>query len=127
MLIWDIVAGLKLHEVSPYIVDTGFSGNIEVVTMNLGKWKKLTDADKAIFQKVIDEVTPWTYTETLKHYDRIRTMIADKGVKVHMLTPEEKSGYLNEVYALYPKIRKISGKIGNQFIDILEDNNFRDQ
>jgi TRAP-type C4-dicarboxylate transport system substrate-binding protein len=69
MLIWDIVAGLKLYEVSPYIVDTGFPGNIEVVTMNLRKWNSLTEKDKKIFQEAVDEITPWTYTETLKHYD----------------------------------------------------------
>ena len=35
MLIYDIVFGLKLYEVGPYIMDSGFSNNIENVTMNL--------------------------------------------------------------------------------------------
>ena len=126
MLIWDIVAGLKLYEVSPYIVDTGFPGNIEVVTMNLKKWKALTDQDRSIFLEVVEEVTPWTYTETLKHYDKLRKMMADKGVNIHMLTPEEKSAYLKDVKALDPQIQKASNEIGNQFIDILEKNNYRD-
>ena len=127
MLIWDIVFGLKLYEVSPYIVDTGFSGNIEVVTMNLKKWKELTEEDKAIFLKAVDEVTTWTYTETLKHYDKVKKMIADKGVQIYTLSAEEKAQYLKDVYALYPEIRKVSGEIGNKFIDILEANGFRDQ
>ena len=127
MLIWDIVAGLKLYEVSPYILDTGFSGNIEVVTMNLKKWKKLTNKDRAIFQQVLDEVTEWTYTETIKHYDNVRKKIASKGITIHTLTAEEKTLYLKEVKKLYPEVRKVSGKIGNQFIDILEANNFSDK
>ncbi|MDB9822583.1 TRAP transporter substrate-binding protein [Deltaproteobacteria bacterium] len=127
MLIWDIINGLKLYEVSPYIVDTGFSGNIEVVTMNLKKWKTLTDADRTIFLKVVAEVTCWTYDETLKHYENIRETLTAKGVKIHTLSAEEKSLYLKDVYALYPEIRKASGEIGNQFIDILEANDFRDK
>lgn len=127
MLIWDIVAGLKLYEVSPYILDTGFSGNMEIVTMNLRKWQALTNEDRIIFQKVVDEVTEWTYTETLKHYAKVQENIASKGIKIHTLTAEEKASYLKEVAKLYPAIRKISGKIGNEFIDILETNNFTDR
>lgn len=124
MLIWDIVNGLKLYEVSPYIVDTGFGGNIEVVTMNLKKWKALSDADQAIFLKVVEEVTPWTYTETLKQYDKIRKAIAAKGGKIHMLTAQERELYLKDVRALYPQVKKLSGEIGNKFIDTIEANDF---
>ena len=124
MLIWDIVNGLKLYEVSPYIVDTGFGGNIEVVTMNLKKWNALSDEDRAIFLKVIEEVTPWTYTETLKHYDNIRKDIAAKGGKIYMLNDEERELYLKDVRALYPEVKKISGTIGNKFMDTIDANDF---
>ena len=95
--------------------------------MNLKKWDRLTNADKAIFLKVVDEVTQWTYDETLKHYDNIRETLAKRGVNIYTLSPEEKSLYLKDVYGLYPEIREVSGEIGNQFIDILEANNFRDK
>jgi TRAP-type C4-dicarboxylate transport system substrate-binding protein len=124
MLIWDIVNGLKLYEVSPYIVDTGFGGNIEVVTMNMKKWRELSDTDREVFLKVVDEVTPWTYTETLKHYDNIRKDIAAKGGKIYTLNAEERELYLKDVRALYPEVKKVSGEIGNRFIDIIETNGF---
>jgi hypothetical protein len=54
-------------------------------------------------------------------------MMTDKGVHIHTLTPEEKSAYLKDVYELYPEVRNASRKIGNQFIDILEKNNYRDK
>ena len=61
--------------------------------MNLGKWEKLTEEDKLIFIKVMDEITPWTYAETLNHYDNIRKIISEKGVHVYRLSPEEKKSY----------------------------------
>ncbi|MBW2064830.1 MAG: TRAP transporter substrate-binding protein [Deltaproteobacteria bacterium] len=120
MLIWDIVYGLKLYEVAPYIVDTGFSNNAEVVTMNLKKWRSLTKEDRDIFLQGIKDIKPWTYRETLKYYDFLRKDIISKGGKIHKLTPEAKSLYLKDAFALYPEVRKVAGTIGNKFIDILE-------
>lgn len=125
MLIWDIVYGLKLYEVAPYIVDTGFSNNLEVVTMNLKKWNTLSKADQEIFKAGVKEIMPWTYRETLKHYDNLKKDVLSKGGKIYHLTPEEKSRYLKDAFSLYPQVKKVSGTIGNKFIDILEK--FRDK
>jgi TRAP-type C4-dicarboxylate transport system substrate-binding protein len=125
MLIWDIIYGLKLQEVAPYNVDTEFSNNLEVVTMNLDKWKTLTPADQEIFAQGVKEIKPWTYRETLKYYDKLKKDIVSKGAKIHACTAEEKSLYLKDAYSLYPEVRKIAGPVGNKFIDILEQ--FRDQ
>ena len=120
MLIWDIIYGLKLNEVAPYNVDTEFSNNLEVVTMNLDKWNTLSKTDQEILSQTVDEVKPWTYRETLKHYDALKKDIVSKGGKIHVSTPEEKSLFLKDAFALYPEVRKVSGPVGNKFIDILE-------
>lgn len=120
MLIWDIVYGLKLYEVAPYIVDTGFSNNLEVVTMNIKKWNALSKADQGIFNSAVKEVMPWTYSETLKHYENLKKDVLSKGGKIHHLTPAEKSSYLKDAFSLYPEVKKVSGPLGNKFIDILE-------
>jgi len=125
MLIYDIVYGLKLYEVAPYIVDTGFSNNIENITMNLRKWKSLTKEDQKIFTSTVNEVKGWNYTETLKYYDKLKRDMVSKGAKIYHLKPAEKSLYLKDAFALWPEVRKISGPIGNKFVDILE--NFRDK
>lgn len=119
MLIWDIVYGLKLYEVAPYIVDSGFSNNAEVVTMNLKKWNQLTPADQKIFNEVRNEVKPWTYKETLMHYERLKKDVIAKGGKIHEMTAEEKSMYLKDAHALYPDVKKVSGPLGNKFIELL--------
>jgi len=49
----------------------------------------------------------------------------DFTAKIYELTPEEKSLYLKDTYSLYPEVRKVSGEIGGQFMDILGD--FRDR
>ena len=120
MLIWDIIYGLKLFEVAPYHIDTGFSNNIEVVTMNLKKWNELTPADQEIFNKTCDEIKPWTKMETLKYYENLKKDIISKGGKIYDLTPEERSVYLKDAYSLYPQVREVSGTLGNKFIDALE-------
>lgn len=125
MLIWDIVYGLKLQEVAPFIIDSGFSNNIEVVTMNLKKWEELTDEDKKIFRDAVEEILPWTYEATLKYYAEIQQKIIDQGGKIYKLTPEEKTLYLKDSHALLPEVRKASGEMGGKFLDILEP--FRDQ
>lgn len=125
MLIWDIVYGLKLYEVAPYIVDTGYSNNAEVITMNLKKWEQLSKADQDIFNQTSDEVKPWTYRETLKHYENLQKDILSKNGKIYHLSETEKALYLKDAFALYPELREVSGPIGNKFIDILET--FRDK
>jgi TRAP-type C4-dicarboxylate transport system substrate-binding protein len=125
MLIWDIVYGLKLYEVSPYIMDSGFSNNIENVTMNLKKWNALTKTDQDIFNEAVKEVKPWNYHETLKYYEQLKKDVISKGAKIYYLTPEEKSLYLKDAFSLWPEVQKISGPIGNKFMEILK--NFKDQ
>jgi len=120
MLIYDIVYGLKLYEVSPYIMDSGFSNNVENVTMNLMKWNALTQTDQDIFNQAVKEVKPWNYHETLKYYEEIKKDMIAKGAKIYVLTREEKSLYLKDAFSLYPEVKNISGPIGNKFIDILK-------
>ena len=125
MLIYDIVYGLKLYEVAPYIMDSGFSNNIENVTMNLQKWNTLTKPDQEIFNQGVKEIKPWNYHETLAYYDTLKKDMISKGTQIYYLTPEEKKLYLNDAFALWPEVRKISGPIGNQFMDILQK--FKDE
>ncbi|MCF8095529.1 MAG: TRAP transporter substrate-binding protein DctP [Desulfobacteraceae bacterium] len=121
MLIWDIVYGLKLYEVTPYIIDSGFSNNLEIVTMNLEKWNSMTPEDQEIFTKAVDEVKPWTYEKTREHYKELKQDIIAKGGKIHKLTSEEKSMYLKDALELWPKVREMSGPVGNEFCDIMEE------
>jgi TRAP-type C4-dicarboxylate transport system substrate-binding protein len=125
MLIWDIIYGLKLFEVAPYHIDSGFSNNIEHVTMNLKKWDLMTKEDQGIFNAAIKETKPWTYQETLKYYDGLKKDLLGKGVKIHQLAPEEKALFLKDAYSLYPEVEKVSGPVGKKFMDALEK--FRDK
>ncbi len=125
MLIYDIVFGLKLYEVAPYITDSDFSNNIENVTMNLKKWQAMTKEDQEIFTRTVNEVNAWSHTETLNYYEKLKEDIVSKGGKIYQLTPDEKSLYLKDAFGLWPEVREVSGPIGNRFIDIMEK--FRDQ
>jgi TRAP-type C4-dicarboxylate transport system substrate-binding protein len=119
LLIFDIVYGLKLYEVAPYITDTALSNTIEIVTMNLDQWKALSKQDQAIFQSVAKEVQVWNYHETLKVVEHIKKDIVAKGGKIYELNKEEKSLYMKDVNTLEPDVAKVSRETGRKFIDIL--------
>ena len=119
-LIYDIVYGLKLHEVAPYIVETGFPDNIEIVTMNLKKWEAMTPEDQKIFNDAVAEVIPWTYEETLKYYVGLREKITEQGGQIYKLTIEERDAYLRDAFALWPQIRQESGQLGGELMDLME-------
>ena len=125
MLIYDIVYGLKLYEVSPYIMDSGFSNNVEIVTMNLQKWNALTKEDQEVFKQGLKDVKPWNYKETVRYYEDLKKDVLSKGAKIYQLTPEEKDLYLKDAFSLWPEVTKISGPAGHKFMDILK--NFKDE
>lgn len=120
MLIYDITYGLKLYEVAPYITDTTFSNNIEIVTMNLRKWKSLTKEDKKIFRDCADELEPWNMKETLAVDEKIKKEMVKKGAKIYVLNAAEKKAYLKDSYSLWPEVAKVSGPMGREFMKILE-------
>jgi TRAP-type transport system periplasmic protein len=120
LLIFDIVYGLKLYEVAPYITDTGLSNTIEIVTMNLDQWKALSKQDQAIFDTAAKEVEFWNYEETLKVLEEIKKNIVAKGGKIYELNKEEKSLYMKDVNALEPEVAKVSKETGRKFIEILK-------
>ena len=102
-------------------MDSGFTNNIENMTMNLKKWNAMTKADQEIFTAAVQEIKPWIFYVTLKYCENIKKAMVSKGAKIYQLTPEEKSRYLKDAYSLYPEVRKVSGEIGGQFMDILSD------
>lgn len=120
MLIYDIVFGLKLYEVSPYITDTMFSNNVEIVTMNLKKWKSLTKEDQKIFNDTVAEVQPWNMQETINVVEKLKKNMIAKGATIYQLSPEEQRAYLKDAAALYPEVKKVSGPTGAKFMKILE-------
>ena len=121
LLIYDIAYGLKLYEVAPYITDTVLSNTIEPVTMNLEKWKELSEEDREIFKAAVKEVEPWNYRETLRIVADIKKDIIVKGGKIYELNKDEKISYLKDVKTLEPEVEKVSGEIGKKFIKILEN------
>lgn len=126
LLIWDIIHGLKLYEVSPYLVDTGMQNGLEFVTFNLKKWNSLTPKDRKIFEKTVDECQKWNITATIKFYDFIKKDVQAKGAKVYNLTPAERNVYLKDCRALWPQIKKAAGENGKKLADILERFNNED-
>ena len=120
MLIYDITYGLKLYEVTPYITDTELSNNIEVVTLNLKKWKALTNEDRKIFEDTAIEVEKWNMEETMNVLKFIKKDIVAKGGKIHVSTDAEKAAYVKDSYSLWPEVEKASGEMGKKFIEILK-------
>ena len=121
MLIWSFLYVMKLHEVAPFMVDTGFTSNYTILPMNLKKWNTLTEADKDIFKQVGGEMNIYSNKVIRAENERVRGDIRSKGGKIYDLTPRERSLFIKDCYALWPEVRKMSGPLGNKLADILED------
>ena len=119
-LIVDIISGLKLYEVTPFLTLPNFSNTNEFVTMNLKKWNAMTEADRTVFQRALDEVKVWTVQASKKELETLKTNMASKGAKIYYTTREEDRAYLKDSFALWPEVRQLSGPIGNEFCDILD-------
>ena len=119
-LVYSIISGLKLYEVAPFVVDSGFSCNIEVVTMNQKKYEGLTPADRKIFDEVAKDTVLWNKPETIAYEKEVRDAVIKSGGKIYDLNKEEQKAYLKYAYEVWPEVRKVSGPLGNQLIDILE-------
>lgn len=122
---WSLVDGFKLYEVAPYITQTNLGNMLGIITMNLDKWKALTKTDQEIFNKAAEEVLIWTSLETLISHDNAREMAISKGAKVYDLNPAENRLYSESSYEIWPEVRKVSGPIGNELCDIME--NYREK
>lgn len=120
ILIWDIVNGLKLYEVAPYIVDTGFSNNLEIITLNKKKFDSLTPEDQAILKKATKEVQDWSFAVTGDYYKKIEQSVIAKGGKVYHLSDAEKSAYLKAPMSLWPEVAKVAGPDGVKLIELLK-------
>jgi len=121
MLIWSFLYVGKLFEVAPFMVDTGFNSNYTIIPMNLNKWNALTEADKEIFRQVGKEMNIYSNKVIREENEMVRKDILSKGGKIYDLTPEERSLYIKDCYALWPEVRKMSGPLGNKLADILEN------
>ncbi|MFC1867308.1 TRAP transporter substrate-binding protein [Thermodesulfobacteriota bacterium] len=121
MLIWSFIYVSKLYEVAPYMTDSGLGANYPIVPMNLKKWNTLTKTDQEIFKQVGKEMNIWANKVMREINGKVKKGIIDKGGKTYALTPEQKSRYIKDCYALWPEIRKNSGPLGNKLADILEN------
>lgn len=119
-LVYSIIGALKLYEVAPYVVETGFSSNIEFVTMNLKKWESLSPEDKKIFEEAAAETSLFYYPKELEFEKGVRDSMIKSGAKVYDLSKSEQQEFLKHAYQIWPDVRKVSGPMGNQLIDILE-------
>ena len=93
--------------------------------MNLKKWNALTEEDQEIFNNAIDYLRPLHDKNLKKEFAEIRAKMESKGVKIYDLTKAEMAEYLKEPFAQWPEVRKVSGPLGNELIDIMMQTRWR--
>jgi hypothetical protein len=50
----------------------------------------------------------------------VRGAVIKSGGKIYDLKKPEQQAYLKQAYQVWPEVRKASGPLGNQLIDVLE-------
>ena len=125
MLPWHITNVFKIYEVAPYVTHAYFSNSLSIMPMNLKKWNALTKQDQEIFNNAIDYLRPLHDKNLKKEFADIRAKMESKGVKIYDLTKAEMAEYLKEPFAQWPEVRKVSGPLGNELMDIMMQTRWR--
>lgn len=100
----------KLQEVQPYMTVWDYSTDIEIVLVNMQWWNGLTDKQREIIQKAVNESVDYEADLLNKSTEEARKKIADSGVKISVVGKAEKERFREAVQPVWKKYEGVFGK-----------------
>lgn len=73
------------------------------VTINKASWGKLSDKQREALTRAVREAETWNYDEALRNLAAAEKTLADNGVRIADLTPEQLSAWRTRMEAVYDK------------------------
>lgn len=110
----DVIYNSRLFEAQQYMTIWDYSVDLEVVLVNLAWWADLTAQERRLIQEVADASVDFEEKLLRSNTLALRKKIADEGMEIHYLTPEDKAIFREAVTPVWQKYEQIFGKA---FID----------
>ena len=98
---FSLLNDAKHTEVLKYAVNSEHNYSMHILLMNKARWDGLTPEQQKIIMEAAHEATVWQRAETMKLEEAAWQAFRDKGIKIHMLTDEQKA----ELYKLTQPVR----------------------
>ena len=83
----------KHTEVLKYAMNSEHNYSMHILLMNKAKWDSLTPEQQKIIMEAAREATDWERVETVKLEEKAWQAFRDRGIKIHMLSDEERAEF----------------------------------
>ena len=108
----------KHTEVLKYAMNSEHNYSMHILLMNLDKWNSLSAEQQKIIMDAAHEATVWERAETVKLEEKAWQAFRDRGIKIHMLSDEEKA----ELYKRTQPVRdQFSKEIDANLLKLIAD------
>jgi TRAP-type C4-dicarboxylate transport system substrate-binding protein len=84
-----------------------YSTDIEVVLVNLDWWNNLAGNQQILIREVADSSISYQTELLKKNTEELRAKIAEEGMQIYYLTPEEKTTFRKAVKPVWEKYEKM--------------------
>lgn len=114
---FSLLNDAKHSEVLKYAMNSEHNYSMHILLMNKKKWDSLTPDQQKIITEAAHEALVWQREQTGKLEAKAWQAFRDKGIKIHMLTPEQK----NELRQKTAPVReKFSKEIPADLLKLIE-------
>jgi TRAP-type C4-dicarboxylate transport system substrate-binding protein len=102
-------------DLGKYITISDYSGDCEMIGINVRKWNSLSPEHKNILQEVLDWAAEERYAREKQNAIDVVNLLREKGCEVTILTDEEKAAFAKKVKPVWDSFAK---KHGQEWIDL---------
>ncbi|MCR5814333.1 MAG: TRAP transporter substrate-binding protein [Desulfovibrio sp.] len=115
---FSLLNDAKHSEVLKYAVNSEHNYSMHILLMNKKKWESLSPEQQKIISEAAHEALIWQREETVKLEKAAWQAFRDKGIQIHMLTPEQKA----ELYKKTQPVRdKFASKVPAELLKLIKD------
>ena len=115
---FSLLNDAKHTEVLKYAMNSEHNYSMHILLMNLDKWNSLSAEQQKIIMDAAHEATVWERAETVKLEEKAWQAFRDRGIKIHMLSDEEKA----ELYKRTQPVRdQFSKEIDANLLKLIAD------
>ncbi|KIL35817.1 ABC transporter substrate-binding protein [Cohnella kolymensis] len=100
----------KFYEVQKYVTKTGHVYNASPLIISNKFWEQLSDQEKEAIKKAAAESITWQRAENQKESKEAYDFLAQNGMTVTELTPEEKQKFVDALKPVYDKFKPTIGE-----------------
>jgi C4-dicarboxylate-binding protein DctP len=114
------VLGRKVYEVQEYMTICNANFPQFLYVMNLKKWKSLSKDVQNILLKAGKKAEEWNIAVVQKYSQAYTNKLKQLGLKIHVLTPEERKVWIDIAIPIWNEWAKEMGPKGKRMIEIAQ-------